>query len=73
MRRTYFTWEEDEAYRDGRRDASMNREDHFRDSRMFSEPDSPDRAYWDGQEEYKKEQERKRLEEDYWNEQYNDR
>ena len=70
MSRLYVTWKEDEAYRDGYRDASLGAADGMRQNRSFCDYDSPDKAYWDGQDDYLKEQAKKRREEDYWNEQY---
>ena len=68
--KTFFTWQEDEAYRQGRKDASFGKTDHSRDSRMASEPDTPDRAYWIGQTDYAKEREVRQRDEEYWDEEY---
>ena len=71
--KTFMTFEEDEAYRQGRKDAQNCRRDVFRTSRMFVENDTPDKAYWIGYDEIEtaKERERQRMreeEERYWNE-----
>lgn len=53
----YFTWEEDDAYREGKRDAEYGRESSFNHDRHAW--GGPDRAYWDGVNEVKEEEERR--------------
>ena len=55
----YWSHEEDEAYRKGKRDAEYGRKDHFRDKYAW---DGPDRAYFDGQKEYERQEENRREE-----------
>lgn len=59
MRRSYFSWEEDEAYKQGKQDESRHRSDFEHDKYAY---DGKDRAYWDGREDEKK-VERQREEE----------
>jgi hypothetical protein len=68
--KTFFTYEEDEAYRQGRKDADYGRTDHFRTSRSFAEYDTPDKAYWIGQDERKHEKDVAERQREYWDEQY---
>ena len=68
MRRTYFTYQEDEAYKEGFKDAERNKTS-MEKNRMSD--DDIDRAYFDGQKDSKREIERKRLDDEYWNECYN--
>lgn len=70
MKKNYFTWEEGAAYGEGRRDAQYGRRDISRQSKMFADFDTPDRAYWEGQEDYLKEQEKRRMSEEYWDDEY---
>ena len=63
-----MTYEEDEAYRQGRKDASVGRSDISRN--RMADYDTPDKAYFIGQEERKKELERQRQNEEYWDEEY---
>lgn len=53
----YFTWKEDEAYRDGYNDGRYGRRDHFRDEHFGNDAD---KAYYDGLREYEREEERRR-------------
>lgn len=53
----YFTWEEDEAYRDGYNDGRYGRRDHFRDEHFGNDID---KAYYDGLREAEREEERRR-------------
>jgi hypothetical protein len=69
--RTYLTWQEDEAYRDGRKDASFNHNDMTRTPKMFADYDTPDKAYWDGIDDYRKSHCRCNEEtERYWDDEY---
>lgn len=68
--KTYPTWFEDQAYREGQDDAKRGRTAIDRTSQSFAEHDTPDKAYWQGIEAYHKEQERKRRDEEYWDEEY---
>jgi len=70
MRKTYYDWEQDEAYRDGYRDASHGRDDMSRPPKFAADFFSPDRAYWEGHDDYLKEQERKRRNEENWDNEY---
>jgi hypothetical protein len=51
MRRSYFSWEEDEAYKQGKKDESNHRGDYVHDKFAY---DGEDRAYWDGREDEKR-------------------
>lgn len=53
----YSSWQEDEAFRDGRNDASNGSIDHFRDNWAW---DGPDKAYYDGIKEQEEEDNRRR-------------
>ena len=68
--KTFLTWQEDEAYRQGRKDASYGKRDMTRPSRMASDYDSPDRAYWKGQDDYLREKAIQESYREYWDEQY---
>jgi len=58
--KTFLSYEEDQAYHEGQSDAKRGRRDHERVSLMFADLDSPDRAYWEGFNDYQKERERQR-------------
>ena len=62
----YLTFEEDEAYRDGKRDGAKGRFDMTRMPKMFAEEDTPDKSYWEGYQEAQKN--KKRSDEEYENE-----
>jgi hypothetical protein len=53
----YFTYREDEAYREGRRDAEYGWSGYDHDRHAW---DGPDKAYWDGRKEYEREEECRR-------------
>lgn len=55
MSRHYFSYEEDEAYREGKRDESHRSSDFGHNSFAF---DGADRAYFDGREDQKREEQR---------------
>ena len=57
--RHYFSYEEDEAYKEGKRDEERNRTDYYHDKYAY---DGEDRAYWDGRKD-EQEAERRREEE----------
>lgn len=52
----YFTWKEDESYRDGYNDGRCGRRDHFRDEHFGNDAD---KAYYDGLKEAEREEERR--------------
>jgi hypothetical protein len=66
--KSFFTYEEDEAYRQGRKDAETGRSDIWRN--RMANYDTPDKAYFIGQEERRKELERQRQNDEYWDEEY---
>jgi len=68
MGRLYISYEEDEAYRQGKKDAMNGRKDIWRNS--HANYDTPDRAYFDGQNDGRREKETKRLNDKYWDEEY---
>ena len=53
----YLSWKEDEAFREGRRDAECGRRNYDYHQHFGS---NVDKAYYDGQREYEREQERRR-------------
>ena len=53
--RSYFTWEEQEAYKQGKQDESHHRTDFDHDRFAY---DGEDRAYWDGRKDEQDEEER---------------
>lgn len=53
----YFSWKEDEAYRDGYNDGRYGRRDHFRDEHFGNDTD---KAYYDGLHKAEREEERHR-------------
>jgi hypothetical protein len=61
--RLYLTFEEDEAYGDGKRDGARGRFDMMRMPNMFAEHDTPDKAYWEGYQEVQRN--KKRNDEEY--------
>jgi hypothetical protein len=62
MSRHYFSYDEDEAYKEGKRDESHRRSDFTHNSFAF---DGADRAYFDGREDQKREErEEERREEE---------
>jgi hypothetical protein len=65
--KTYFSYQEDEAYKSGFKDMERNRTDMQRE-RISDDPE--DIAYFDGQRDARREIEKRRIDEDYWNEQY---
>ena len=56
----YFSWEEDEANKQGRQDERNGRHDYEHSKYAY---DGVDRAYWDGREEEQREEERREEEE----------
>ena len=68
--KTYPTWFEDQAYREGQNDAKRGRTDYERTPKSLTEEDTPDKAYWQGIEDYRKERERQRQNEQHWDEEY---
>lgn len=60
MGRHYFSHQEDEAYRDGRRDEEYGRRNYDHD-RYSSNP--VDQAYWEGRRDEERDEERRREEE----------
>ena len=65
--KTYFSWQEDEAYKQGFKDSERNRTAMDRE-RISDDPE--DVAYFDGQRDGRREVEKKRMDEDYWNDMY---
>lgn len=57
----YFSWKEDEAYRDGYNDGRCGRRDHFRDEHFGNDTD---KAYYDGLREAEEERRREMYEEE---------
>lgn len=53
----YFSWKEDEAYREGYNDGRYGRRDHFRDEHFG---DATDKAYYEGLRQAEREEERRR-------------
>lgn len=62
MSKLYSTWFEDEAYRQGQRDAKYGRRDL--EMNKYADYDTPDRAYFEGYYDMQKELDKKRREED---------
>lgn len=60
MGRHYFSYQEDEAYREGRRDEEYGRRNYDHD-RYSSDP--VDQAYWEGRRDEERDEERRREEE----------
>jgi hypothetical protein len=69
MKRTYFTWEEDEAYNQGRKDIDQNRRDWERER---TADEGPDKAYWEGRKDREREKENERLNGEYLEREYED-
>lgn len=55
--RYYSTWQEEESYREGRRDAEYGRKDYSRNEHFGNDSD---RAYYEGLREAEREEERRR-------------
>jgi len=68
MSRHYFSYEEEQAYKEGRHDEERHRRDYSHDRYAF---DGEDRAYWDGRKdeehdehEHREREEQERMEEE---------
>jgi hypothetical protein len=59
MGKHYFSWEEDQAYKEGYRDSERNRRDYYHDKYSM---DGVDRAYFDGRKDQEREEERREEE-----------
>ena len=63
-----MTYEEDEAYNEGRSDVDHYRNQYWRDE--HADYDTPDRAYFQGRKDRLAERERERSEREYWDNEY---